>query len=122
MHNSSTLEAAAKVYNLQVLNTGTDSTLTFDAQLINGIGNEPKVAGASFNKSFLAKVSPPIAGNTGVFVIKVNQVSAKKPVSPEMLKQQKITEMSSALQTAMGQSFTSLKKMATIKDNRSKFF
>ena len=51
LNNPSSLEAAAKVYNLQVLNTGADSTLTFDAQLINGIGNEPKVAGASFNKS-----------------------------------------------------------------------
>ena len=79
LNNPPTLEAAAKVYNLQVLNSGADSTLTFDAQLINGIGNEPKVAGASFNKSYQAKVSPPIAGNTGVFVIKVNKVSAKTP-------------------------------------------
>ena len=122
LNNPSTLEAAAKVYNLQVLNTGADSTLTFDAQLINGIGNEPKVAGASFNKSYQAKVSPPIAGNTGVFVIKVNRVSAKNPASPEMLSQQKSAEMSRNLQTALGQSFASLKKMATIKDNRSKFF
>ena len=48
LNNPSTLEAAAKAYNLQVLNTGADSTLTFDAQLINGVGNEPKVAGACF--------------------------------------------------------------------------
>ncbi|MGH2563996.1 MAG: peptidylprolyl isomerase, partial [Ginsengibacter sp.] len=46
LNNPSTLEAAAKVYNQQVLTTGGDSTLTFDAQLINGIGNEPGVAGA----------------------------------------------------------------------------
>jgi peptidyl-prolyl cis-trans isomerase D len=122
LNNPSTLEAAAKVYNLQVLNTGADSTLTFDAQIINGIGNEPKVGGASFNKAYQAKVSPPIAGNTGVFVIKVNSVSAKKPASPEMQIQQKSAEMNRNLQAALGQSFTSLKKMATIKDNRSKFF
>jgi peptidyl-prolyl cis-trans isomerase D len=122
LNNPPTLEAGAKVYNLQVLNTGGDSTLTFDAQLINGIGNEPKVAGASFNKSFLAKVSPPIAGNTGVFVIKVNRISAKNPASPEMLSQQKSAEMSRNVQAAMGQSFAALKKMATNKDNRSKFF
>jgi peptidyl-prolyl cis-trans isomerase D len=122
LNNPSTLEAAAKAYNLQVLNTGADSTLTFDAQLINGIGNEPKVAGASFNKAYQAKVSPPIAGNTGVFLIKVNSVSAKKQPSPEMLIQQKSAEMSRTLQAAMGQSFTSLKKKATIKDDRSKFF
>lgn len=122
LNNPSTLEAAAKVYNLQVLNTGADSTLTFDAQLINGIGNEPKVAGASFNKEYLAKVSPPIAGNTGVFVIKVNSVSVKRAASQEMLSQQKNSEMNRNQQTTLGQSFASLKKMATIKDNRSKFF
>lgn len=122
LNNPATLEAAAKIYNLQVLNTGADSTLTFDVQLINGIGNEPKVAGACFNKSYQAKVSPPIAGNTGVFVIKVNKISAKNPVSPETLNQQKSTEMNRNLQAALGQSFASLKKMATIKDNRSKFF
>ncbi|KAA9041988.1 hypothetical protein FW778_08225 [Ginsengibacter hankyongi] len=122
LNNPSTLEAAAKVYNQQVLTTGGDSTLTFDAQLINGVGNEPKVAGAAFNKTYQSKVSPAIAGNTGVFVIKINSISAKPPVTPEMAEQQKTAEINRALQSAMGQSFGSLKKMATIKDYRSKFF
>ena len=59
LNNPTTLEAAAKVYNQQVLTTGADSTLTFDAQIINGVGNEPKVAGAAFDKDFQTKVSPP---------------------------------------------------------------
>lgn len=122
LNNPSTLEAAAKVYNQQALTTGGDSTLTFDAQIINGIGNEPRVAGASFNKTYQSKVSPAIAGNTGVFIIKVNSISAKAPVTPEMAEQQKTAEINRALQSALGQSFTSLKKMATIKDYRSKFF
>jgi peptidyl-prolyl cis-trans isomerase D len=122
LNNPSSLEAAAKVYNVQVLNTGADSTLTFDAQLINGIGSEPKVAGACFNKAYQAKVSPPIAGNTGVFIIKVNNVSLKGQQTPAMLAQQKTAEVSRSLQTALGQSFESLKKKASIKDNRSKFF
>ena len=122
LNNPLTLEAAAKPYNQQVLITGGDSTLTFDAQLINGIGNEPKVAGAAFDKEYLAKVSPPIAGNTGVFVIKVNSVSPKTAATPEMLGQQKTAEINKAVQSAMGQSFAALKKMATIKDYRSKFF
>jgi peptidyl-prolyl cis-trans isomerase D len=122
LNNPSTLEAAAKDYDQQGLTTGGDSTLTFDAQLINGVGNEPKVAGAAFNKEYQIKVSPPIAGNTGVFVIKVNSISAKTPPTPEMVLQQKSAEISRALQSAMGQSFAALKKMATIKDYRSKFF
>jgi peptidyl-prolyl cis-trans isomerase D len=122
LNNPATLEAAATAYNLQVLNTGEDSTLTFDAQIINGIGNEPKVAGAAFDKNFQTKVSPPIAGNTGVFVIKVNSVSAKTPLAPELLSQQRQQEYSRNLQSALGQSFNSLKKMTKVKDLRSKFF
>ncbi|MEP6628623.1 MAG: hypothetical protein ABJA32_11595, partial [Ginsengibacter sp.] len=122
LNNPATLEAAATAYNLQVLNTGEDSTLTFDAQIINGIGNEPKVAGAAFDKNFQTKVSPPIAGNTGVFVIKVNSVSAKAPLAPELLSQQRQQEYSRNLQSALGQSFNSLKKMTKVKDLRSKFF
>lgn len=122
LNNPTSLEAAAKVYNQQVLKTGGDSTLTFDAQIINGVGNEPKVAGACFNKNYQTKISPPIEGNTGVFVIKVDNIGIKNPQSPEMLSQQKNAEVNRILQTALGQSFASLKKKATIKDNRSKFF
>ena len=122
LNNPTTLEAAAKVYSQQVLTTGADSTLTFDAQIINGVGNEPKVAGAAFDKEYQAKVSPPIAGNTGVFVIKVNSIAAKAPATPEMLAQQKTAEINRASQSALGQSFAALKKMATIKDYRNKFF
>ena len=122
LNNPTALEAAAKPYNQKVLNTGTDSTLTFDAQLINGVGNEPKVAGAAFDKEYQLKISPPIVGNTGVFIIKVNSVSSKPQQSPEILKQKQNAEISQTLQTAVGQSFASLKKMATIKDYRSKFF
>jgi peptidyl-prolyl cis-trans isomerase D len=56
LNNPSTLEAAAAAYKLQVLNSGADSTLTFDAQIINGIGNEQKVDGAAFNKEYQSKI------------------------------------------------------------------
>jgi peptidyl-prolyl cis-trans isomerase D len=122
LNNPSTLEAAAAAYNSQVLTTGEDSTLTFDAMIINGVGNEPKVAGAAFNKEYQSKVSPAIAGNTGVFVIKVNSVTAKAPLAPEIEHQQNLQMQNRNVQTALGQSFNSLKKMTKIKDNRSKFF
>jgi peptidyl-prolyl cis-trans isomerase D len=105
-----------------VLNSGTDSTLTFDAQIINGIGNEPKVAGAAFNKEYQSKVSPAFSGNSGVFVIKVNSISSKAPVSPEIQKLQMNDELNKNIQNAIGQSFDALKKTADIKDNRSRFF
>ncbi len=45
-------------------------SVSFAQPFIPNIGNEPKMAGAAFNKSLQGKVSEPIAGNTGVFVIK----------------------------------------------------
>ena len=115
-------EAAAAVYQKQVLTTGADSTLTFNAVIINGVGNEPKVAGAAFNKDYQTKVSPPIAGNTGVFVIKVNSISTKPPAPLAVAQQQKNMKQNQLMQSALGKSFEALKKKANIKDKRSKFF
>ena len=122
LNNPSTLDAAAAAYHSQVLTTGEDSTLTFDAQIINGIGHEPKVAGAAFNKNYQTKVSPAIAGNSGVFVIKVDGVFAKEPVNEAMQKLQLNDEMNRNVQSALSESFQELRKTSDIKDYRSKFF
>lgn len=121
MNNASSLEAVAQAFNMQVLQTGEDSTLTFNAQIINGIGNEPRVAGASFDKDFQSRISPAIAGNTGVFVIKVNQIGTKQ-IPAETLTQQQLMQHSQQVQMALQQSFAGLRKIAKIKDFRSKFF
>lgn len=117
-----TLEAAAAAYGKPVQAAGTDSTLTFNAAIINGIGNEPKVAGASFNKDYQTKSSPAIEGNTGVFFIKVNNLNKKSPADPAIVLQQQSMKSGQALQAALGKSFEALKKTADIKDKRSKFF
>ena len=122
LNNPTTLEAAATVYQKQVLQSGADSTLTFSAVIINGVGNEPKVAGASFNKEYQSKVSPPIAGTTGVFVIKVNSIGNKPSDPSPVAQQQKDQRISQQKQQAAGNSFNALKKLADIKDKRSKFF
>jgi len=116
-----TLESAAAAYKVQIGTAGADSTLTYSSQIINGVGNEPKVIGASFNKAFQAKASEPIAGTNGVYVIKVNSIGNKPVDAPEMLAQ--TTEMRTrSLQQQLSGWFESLKKTATIKDNRSKQF
>ena len=117
-----TLESAAAAYSKEILTAGQDSTLTFKSQIINGIGNEPKLIGASFNKANLNKVSAPIAGKTGVYVFKVNSITEKAPNTAEETAQFRIQQLTALRNQAATNWFEGLRKKATIKDNRSKFF
>ncbi|MES2893591.1 MAG: SurA N-terminal domain-containing protein [Bacteroidota bacterium] len=114
-----TLESAAAAYNVPVQTAGADSSITMSAQIINGIGNEPKVIGAAFHKPFETKASEPIAGTNGVYVIKINSIGAKAD-SPEMamLANQRSRMMAQQLSGWL----ESLRKIAEVKDERSKFF
>ncbi|MEP7110903.1 MAG: SurA N-terminal domain-containing protein [Ferruginibacter sp.] len=118
---SPTLETAAAAYNLPIGTAGADSTLTLSSPIINGVGNEPKVIGASFNKDYQAKVSAPITGTNGVYLIKVNNLGKKSADTPDMLAQQANQRTKGLLQQMSGW-FESLKKTAVIKDERSKHF
>lgn len=116
-----TLETAAKAYNKEVLQAGADSSITFNAQVINGIGIEPKLLGAIFNKTFQSKPTPPIAGNSGVYVVKTNALKAKADEAPEMIAQQKQAKLG-AIRSQINNWYEGLRKQATIKDNRSESF
>jgi peptidyl-prolyl cis-trans isomerase D len=118
---STTLDAAAVVYKGTVGSAGQDSSLTFIAQIINGVGQEPKVIGASFDKTYQSKISEPIAGINGVYVIKVNSVGNKPAETPEVLAMQASEKTKTMVQTTYS-FFESLKKAADIKDNRSKIY
>jgi peptidyl-prolyl cis-trans isomerase D len=112
-----TLEAAAGAYpNIVVAAAGADSSLVFGSSIITGVGQEPKVIGAAFNKAYQGKVSEPIEGNGGVFVIKVNSTGTKNIDVPA-------TDKAKTLAQQFGYGwFESLKKEADIKDERSKHY
>lgn len=117
-----TLETAAAKYAKEILTAGQDSSITFKTQIINAIGNEPKLIGAIFNKENLNKVAAPVTGKAGVFVFKVNSI-AEKAADPNEDKVQMRLQQTVALRNqAVGNWFEGLRKKATIKDNRSKFF
>ncbi|MEQ1767722.1 MAG: peptidylprolyl isomerase, partial [Methylotenera sp.] len=69
-----TIETAATAFNKQVQVAGADSTITMSAKIINGIGAEPKVIGAIFNKENQTKASAPIIGASGVYVVKTTAI------------------------------------------------
>jgi peptidyl-prolyl cis-trans isomerase D len=117
-----TLESAAAKYAKEIKIAGADSSLTFKAGRIDSIGVEPKLIGAIFNKANLNKVAAPIAGKTGVFVFKVNSISEKATDPNEDKVQNRIQQTAALRNFAAANWFEGLRKKASIKDNRSKFF
>ncbi|MBP9097453.1 MAG: peptidylprolyl isomerase [Ferruginibacter sp.] len=116
-----TLESAAAAYNKTIQMAGADSTLTMSSQIINGLGVEAKVIGASFNKDYQTKVSPAIAGTSGVYLIKINGIQSKPADTPEVAAQQ-ISSKVNTMRGSIGNWYEGLKKQASIKDNRSEFY
>ena len=116
-----TLETAAAAYNKQVLTAGADSTITMSGRIINGIGAEPKVIGAAFNKEYTTKASSPIIGTNAVYVLKVLSVQQKaEPTVDEKATQ--TTARFAAIRQQTNNWFEALRKQANIKDTRAKFF
>jgi peptidyl-prolyl cis-trans isomerase D len=94
-------------------------SLSFSAPFISGVGSEPKIIGAAFNKNLAGKVSEPIAGATGVFSIKVESNGAKAAIADVATIKQNLIQ-SAKMSSYRG--FDALKKAASIKDSRSKFY
>ncbi|MGF2413873.1 peptidylprolyl isomerase [Ferruginibacter sp.] len=117
-----TLESAAAAYSKQVEIAGADSTLTFNSQVLANAWAEPKVIGACFNKENQSKVSAPIEGGSGVFLVKVNSIGSKPADAQEVEAMQKTQQTSNLRNQAGAAWFEGLKNQATIKDSRSKFY
>lgn len=116
-----TLESAAAAYGKQVSTSGADSTLSFSAQMINGLGVEPKLIGAAFNKDYQTKVSAPIEGTNAVYVLKVNSIQTKAADAADVAAQKRATRMA-GLRNQTNNWFEGLRKQADIKDKRSESF
>ncbi|MEP7163092.1 MAG: peptidylprolyl isomerase [Ferruginibacter sp.] len=116
-----TMEGVAAAYKKEIQQAGADSSITMTAQIINGFGLEPKVIGASFNKEYQAKPSPPITGTSGIFIIKVSSVQAKPADTPEAMAKEATAKMSN-LRSQVSNWYEGLKKLATIKDNRGEYY
>ena len=94
-------------------------SINFNYALIPGIGNEPKLVGAAFNKAFLNKPSAPIAGNAGVFVISVKSQGAN--VATQDLASFE-SDLINRTRSVIYRTNIGLKKVAKIKDNRMKVY
>lgn len=94
-------------------------SIGFAFSMLANVGNEPKIIGAAFNKNLLNKISEPIAGNTGVFVLSVNALGAKPAQQDPVLYQDETLQR---LRNIMFRTNVALRKAAKIKDNRFKVY
>jgi peptidyl-prolyl cis-trans isomerase D len=94
-------------------------SINFNYSMIPGIGNEPKLVGAAFNKAFLNKPSAPIAGNAGVFVISIKSQGAKAATQDLASFE---SDLLNRTRSVIYRTNIGLKKVAKIKDNRMKVY
>ncbi len=113
------LDAAATAGGQQIMHA--DSVL-FSSPYIANVGQEPKVIGSAFNKDLAGKpASPPIPGNGGVYVIQVEKVSALSNPNADLQQQRFVQEQQQRQRISYGL-VDALRKLATIEDDRGKFF
>ena len=116
--NAATLDAVAAALGQKVVKA---DSLSFASPYIPNAGQEAKVVGSAFNKQLAGKASSaPIAGNGGVFVIKVENVAAKANYNAD-IDQLRTSQQQMQQSMVQRQATEMLKNAANIKDYRSKF-
>lgn len=92
------------------------------------VSAEPKVIGAAFNPANKAKISPVIEGTQGVYVIRIDNLTATSLGDANVAEQrkaradQKKMSLMQMMQQGYDPNTAILKEAATIKDNRNKFY
>lgn len=113
------LDVIAQNNQLQV---ATADSVTFVANSIQGIGNEPKVQGYIFNKNFKENtVSPGIGGLNGVYFVLVNKRFVNAAMGRDLKTERMMNDMmmkSNATQMIM----QSIRESADVKDMRSSLY
>lgn len=96
-------------------------SISFQSPFIPALGSEPKVVGAAFNKALQGKASEAIAGNTGVFSVKGEGISARPSFGGTVDDQRRVQENSMRSQIGY-RALDALRKAAVVKDYRSTFY
>lgn len=114
--SASSLSAAANQFGVSV---DTFSNVTLNSAVIPGLGDEPAVIGEAF-KIGAGNMSEPIAGNSGVFVIKPIHITEPGD-APNIPSLRSVDQNGTRQQVKFGL-LQALKKGAKINDSRSKFY
>ncbi len=110
------LETVASTYGASV---ETADNVSFSTGFVPGLGNEPKVVASAFNMN-VNDMSAPIAGDSGIYVLKMTSKPAVgQPTNiPQLRKQSNSTVQSQVAAQLM----KSMRKNAEVVDNRATFY
>jgi peptidyl-prolyl cis-trans isomerase D len=121
-----TLEAAVTAFGGKATIEAIDSLRMTGVQtnmLARAISNEPRVVGASFNPSNRGKVVPEvIEGRSGVFVVRVDNVSAMSNAQADIAAERRMRYEMGKQTMNRNSPLETLRKAARIKDRRVNFF
>jgi len=123
-----TLEAAAAALGGKEIETIDSLRMTNNSALTPALGYEPKITGASFNPANKGKLVPePLQGVNGVYVIRVDNISATAVTEGSIAQQResKYNQMKQYVSNNYGSPLNPLsilKSVATIKDNRAELY
>ncbi|HWC54896.1 MAG TPA: hypothetical protein VG676_15020, partial [Chitinophagaceae bacterium] len=116
-----TLEAAATTMNKTIETI--DSLRMEPDQKVSISGHDPKVIGAAFNPANKGKMVPqPIAGVYGLYVERVDSVTATAVENADISMRQKMLYQSTMQAAKYSDPLGALRNAASIKDYRSKFY
>lgn len=110
----SAIEAIAKAAGSTVLQA---TDVTMENPMLTGVGQEPKVVGSAFALE-ANKLSAPIEGNTGVYVVK-NVSTVKAPALKDLSVY--VAKLKAQAAGDVNRVLPALKDNATIEDNRKQF-
>lgn len=122
------IASTMKGSTLQEIAKNTDDSVSrathigFTTPFIPDAGYEPKVVGAAFNPALTGgRLSSPVYGNNGVYVLRVDSLQREQADSAQLSRI--ATQQQMVLRQQVGQQLMDvLKKHADIEDNRLKFF
>jgi peptidyl-prolyl cis-trans isomerase D len=116
--NGTDLQSMASAYGVGAT-TGEARALRMSSSDVQGVGAEPKVVGRAFGLQPNA-ISKPIAGNTGVFVVKLNAIVEPAPMDELSKMIQAQTLKSTKAEQTITALFMGMRELAEIRDMRYK--
>lgn len=116
--NNRSLTAVATMFNTTVQKA---DSVSFASPFIAGLGSEPKVIGAAFDTKLKGKVSDPISGSAGVYLIQPLNVGRIPSGDADYISRRLQNEAMLKQNTAY-RTIDALRRAAKVEDNRIKFY